>query len=108
VLALLVQALLPLGDAVYHAAHGGTPFGDEGAGFQLANAASAAGQQAPDDDDADPCKGMQFLGPALLPILALALLALVTFLAFAPAWQNRHFAESRVRFARARAPPIPV
>jgi disulfide bond formation protein DsbB len=109
VLALLVQALLPLGDALYHAHHGGVPghAGDADAAL-VANAAGSSGHQAPDDDGADPCKGMQFLGPALLPVLALALLALVVFCAFAPVWQTRKFVESRIRFARARAPPVLV
>jgi hypothetical protein len=111
-LALLVQALLPLSDALYHAridaSHAAV-----GKSASLASAtssdASADGQQGGGDEDSnDPHKGVHLLGAGLLPTLALIASALVFFAGFVPVWRDRLLPARRAVSARARAPPVPV
>jgi hypothetical protein len=105
-LALLVQALLPLSDALYHARHGAEP-GDRAALASVPSPDTPSGGQQ-DDDSSDPHKGIHLLGAGVLPMLALVVSWLILFFVFDPIWHDRLLARRRAVFAQARAPPIPV
>jgi hypothetical protein len=108
-LALLVQALLPLADALYHARAGGLELaalsGDHGTGGAKSPTSDHHGGSA-GGHDCSLCKGIQLLGTGLLPLIAVALAAIALGSAAARVWSDRLVAGIACRPPPSRAPPI--